>query len=393
MNVTQRPHAAADPGQSAPVRPAIAALQRLGLARLRALPPQAEADMLAQHDAELEKLLPLLGPLFGLGVVLFSAWDFLIAPADAGLTLLVRCLCVLAGSIAYLPNRLQWNVQRRCGHIYLTHAGAIIVCEALLPHGLVYGLAGLTACTFTLSVSTLRFPSFFRMLAPPALLFAALSAWRLPWLLFVSGVMQFLFAVGLAATLMLVVRLFHQKSFLLEKELLHLSQHDSLTGACNRRYLEGVAERELAVARRHGHTLAVAMLDIDHFKCVNDTYGHEVGDRVLQELVRTCLGQLRAIDHFGRLGGEEFVCVLPQTDREEALRCAERLRASLAAISIATPFGPLHITASVGVAIYGPGHADWQALLKDADEALYSAKRAGRNRVTLAGAPPSCHCS
>ncbi len=387
MNVTPRPpaahHAAHADQAGTPLRQP--PLQKLGLHRLRALPPPAERAMHAQHDAELEQLLPVLGPLFGLGMVLFAVWDMLLDARLAEYTLLLRALAVLIGSAAYLPNALRWSVQRRCTLIYVSHVSVLILCEFLLPQGMVYGLAGVAACNFAAALSTLRLAVFARMLAAPAVLYVVLSAWRLPWLEFVSGLMQYLFAVALAVVVLLVIRVFQQKSFLLEQELLHLSQHDSLTGACNRRYLEEVAERELALAQRHDRKLAVAMLDIDHFKLVNDEYGHETGDRVLQALVRTCTSELREIDHFGRLGGEEFVCVLPETDRDDALRCAERLRHSLSLLAVPTPDGPLHFTVSVGVAIYGPGHADWPALLHDADLALYRAKHEGRNRVALAG--------
>ncbi|MBA5637607.1 GGDEF domain-containing protein [Duganella sp. LX20W] len=386
MNATQRPpaahHAAHAASAGTPLRPP--ALQRLGLQRLRALPQPAERAMHAQHDAELEQMLPVLGPLFGLGMLLFTVWDMLLDPHLARYTLALRALAVLAGSAAYFPNALRWSVEWRCTHIYVTHVCALILCAFILPQGLVYGLAGIAACDFAAALCTLRLPVFARMLAAPTVLYVVLSAWRLPWLLCVSGLMQYAFTVALATVMLLVMRMFQQKSFLLEQQLLHLSQHDSLTGACNRRYLEEVAERELALAQRHGRKLAVAMLDIDHFKQVNDQYGHETGDRVLQALVRTCQGELREIDHFGRLGGEEFVCVLPETDRDDALRCAERLRHSLSMLAIATPFGPLHFTVSVGVAVYGPGHANWPALLHDADLALYRAKHDGRNRVVLA---------
>jgi diguanylate cyclase (GGDEF)-like protein len=389
MNAPQRPPAAPHAAHGAPTGTPLRtpALQRLGLQRLRALPQPAERAMRAQHDVELAQMLPVLGPLFGLGMVLFAVWDMLLDPPLARYTLALRALAVLIGGAAYFPNALCWSVERRCTHIYVSHVCALIVCEFLLPQGMVYGLAGVAACNFAAALCTLSLPVFARMLAVPTVLYAALSAWRLPWLQCVSGLMQYLFAVALAAVMLLVMRVFQQKSFLLEQELLHLSQHDSLTGACNRRYLEEVAERELALAQRHNRKLAVAMLDIDHFKQVNDQFGHETGDRVLQALVQTCHRQLREIDHFGRLGGEEFVCVLPETDPDEALRCAERLRHSLSMLAIATPFGPLHFTVSVGVAIYGPGHANWPALLHDADLALYRAKHDGRNRVALADAP------
>ncbi|HZV66850.1 MAG TPA: GGDEF domain-containing protein [Telluria sp.] len=105
---------------------------------------------------------------------------------------------------------------------------------------------------------------------------------------------------------------------------MHDARHDGLTGACSRGYLTELVERELGLARRYGRPLSVAMLDIDYFKRINDTYGHACGDRALQRLVEACVGTLRAIDHFGRVGGEEFVCVLPETGAADALVWAER---------------------------------------------------------------------
>ncbi|MBI3283850.1 MAG: GGDEF domain-containing protein [Burkholderiales bacterium] len=357
------------------------------LSRLRPLPPAAERELSAQHDAEIRQLLPILGPLFGLAVILFNVWDHLIAPQQAWGTLAVRLGLVGVGSLAYLPTRLPWNAVQRCGFIYWTHVCAIILSEFLLQNGFLYGLSGLTACVFTVSVITLRVTTYLLILSVPSLLFVLLSAISLPWLMVVNGLMMYLFALSLAGIVMLVIRSSRQKAYLSEQQLLHLSRHDSLTGAYNRGYLTELAERELAVSRRYGRPLAVAMLDIDHFKQVNDNYGHAVGDRAIQALVDACTQNLRAIDHFGRTGGEEFVCVLPETGDAEAVLCAERLRLCLAALGIATEQGNLQFTVSIGVAVLNSRHADWDALLKDADSALYRAKREGRNRVVLAPPP------
>lgn len=358
-------------------------LQSIPMA-LRALPGPAEQAMQAQHDAQMARLLPLLGPLLGVSVLLFGFWDLLIDPSRAGLTMLVRVCGVLIGSLGYFERPLGGPVASRCALIYASHAGAMIVCEFILSTGVLAGLAGITAGLFAVAVSTLRPRVFLLTLAPPALLFVVLGAWCLPVPVFAASVMQYLFAFFLATVVMLVVRQFHQKAFQFEQELLHVSRHDGLTGAFNRRYLDEVAERELALARRHGHPLAVAMIDIDHFKLVNDNFGHDIGDRVLQQLVRCCRAELREIDHFGRLGGEEFICLLPETGQLAALQCAERLRLNLQALCLDTPQGPLRFTVSIGVAVLEPRHADWAALLRDADQAMYRAKHAGRNCVMLA---------
>lgn len=351
---------------------------------LHSFPESAERELSAQHQLEIQQLLPLLGPAFGLVVILFNVWDHLIDPERAWSALAVRVALVLVGAIAYWPTRLSWNPITRCGFIYWTHVCAIIFSEFLLQNGFLYGLSGITASVFTVSVITFRIKTFLLILSVPSLLFALLSVLSVPRLMVINGLMMYGFALGLACIVMLVIRSFRQKAYLFEQELLHLSRHDSLTGVYNRRFLTELAERELALAKRHGRPLAVATLDIDHFKQVNDNYGHDIGDQVIRALADCCMASLRTIDHFGRIGGEEFVCVLPETGAAEAHLCMERLRQSVARLKLETSQGPLQFTVSIGVAALNSRHADWNALLKDSDTAMYSAKRAGRNRVILA---------
>jgi diguanylate cyclase (GGDEF)-like protein len=145
-----------------------------------------------------------------------------------------------------------------------------------------------------------------------------------------------------------------------------------------------LVERELLRTKRYGGNLAVLMMDLDHFKKINDTHGHSVGDKALKLVAATCRAALREIDIFARYGGEEFVVALPETSLERAVRVAERLRQALGETSI-TPetTESLHITMSIGVAVTGPGCVDLKTLLKRADEALYTAKSKGRNRVEV----------
>ena len=145
-----------------------------------------------------------------------------------------------------------------------------------------------------------------------------------------------------------------------------------------------IATREVAIAQRCGRSFAIAMLDIDHFKAINDNYGHDAGDTALKALVANCQEHLRSIDYFARLGGEEFVCLFPDTGLDAAAACAERLRESVEALLIPTAKGTISFTISIGVAAFDPRHDDWDMLLKYADEAMYSAKHQGRNRVVLA---------
>lgn len=158
---------------------------------------------------------------------------------------------------------------------------------------------------------------------------------------------------------------------------------DPLTGLYNRRHMDNQLEIQLANADARGSPLCILTLDVDFFKPINDTHGHDVGDRVLRELARRLKDQVRTIDLCCRIGGEEFLILLPGTEMQVGFTVAERLRRTISAVpfDVGASSGPLAITVSIGVASYeSPGDTS-QAILKRADEALYKAKRAGRNRV------------
>ncbi|MBI5839045.1 MAG: GAF domain-containing protein [Chloroflexi bacterium] len=159
---------------------------------------------------------------------------------------------------------------------------------------------------------------------------------------------------------------------------------DSLTGLHNRRHFLELAEYEFQRARRYRRPLALIMLDIDHFKQANDTYGHAIGDLVLQTVSRRCQETLRSIDFMGRFGGDEFAVLLPENDLEGAYAAAERLRKSVEEISIAADHGAVVSTISLGVAAISDDCPDLKTLLGRVDAALYAAKEAGRNQVRKA---------
>lgn len=341
-------------------------------------------EMDARHGRQLLHLFPVLGPLFSLSILMFSVWDFWRDAANAADALLVRAVLVGVGALAYLPCCARLAPRYRAGFVYVTHTCALIVAEYVLQDGFLYGLSGITSCVFVASVLTLRLRSFFALVAAPTVLLTVLTLLRLPLVDSVNQLMLYLYALGLSAVLMYVIRSFRYQTLQLEAQLLRSARLDSLTGVNNRGYLFELAEGAVALARRHRRPLAVAMLDIDHFKSVNDRFGHAAGDSVIRALAETCIGELRAIDHFGRIGGEEFVCVMPETDAIEALRCAERLREHLANLQVATTAGMLGFTVSIGVAVLDGRNDSWSKLLHAADCALYSAKHAGRNCCRLA---------
>ena len=150
---------------------------------------------------------------------------------------------------------------------------------------------------------------------------------------------------------------------------------DDLTGLANRRHGAHELERAVALAVRHGHKLALVRVDVDHFKAINDSRGHQVGDEVLAEVARRLARAVRGGDELARWGGDEFVAILPDTDREGAARAAERLRASVAE----TPIAGLPVTISAGWAHWAGDTPD--DLLARADRSLYQAKDAGRDTV------------
>lgn len=171
-------------------------------------------------------------------------------------------------------------------------------------------------------------------------------------------------------------------------ELEILANQDALTGTANLRHFHRLARLELQHARRMNRSLAMLALDLDHFKRINDNWGHAAGDAALKTFAVTCRQTLREPDILGRCGGEEFAIALPNTGTDGALIIAERLRRAIEDLRVPLPDAPtLNFTVSIGVAVTGPGQEPEEAvtdLMSRADHALYAAKRAGRNRVSMA---------
>ena len=163
-----------------------------------------------------------------------------------------------------------------------------------------------------------------------------------------------------------------------------LASQDHLTSAMNRRRFLEVCDEAMSRARRYREKLAFVIIDIDHFKHINDDYGHPAGDFVLKSFAATCRECLREVDHFGRLGGEEFGILLPNTNLEGAEQLAERIRLRVEATEIIWNGTPLHLTASFGITELTEADATFDTAYVRSDKALYRAKELGRNRTCSA---------
>ena len=174
----------------------------------------------------------------------------------------------------------------------------------------------------------------------------------------------------------------------MEAELFRQASTDSLTGISNRGYFQNQAEQEVRRARRFARDMTAMMIDIDHFKPINDTYGHAAGDSVIQGVVKRALESLRQSDSIGRIGGEEFAVVLPETSLAAAYDVADRLRAHIEEKPIIAGSAAIACTVSIGIAQLSAQDGGIEDLLHRADTALYAAKNKGRNRVEMAAITP-----
>jgi len=167
----------------------------------------------------------------------------------------------------------------------------------------------------------------------------------------------------------------------LEEQLRIQANTDALTQIANRGAFLERADTEFRRGNCFGDYLSVIMMDADFFKRVNDSYGHDVGDKVLVAIARAAAGGMRGVDMVGRVGGEEFAAILVHTALAEATACAERIREDIASLEFGSPMGPFKVTASFGVAQANAEDRSFSAVMSRADQAMYSAKRSGRNKV------------
>jgi diguanylate cyclase (GGDEF)-like protein len=357
------------------------------LTRLRRLwfpPPELGQRLLKDHRLRIAICLLVGGPAG------FAFWfrDWARDPAGAQDTLLLRLVFLLAVpmGLGMLKARRPWPAAA------MLHAGlaCMLAADALslthLRDGMEFGIGGFVGYYF--------FAMFLLPGLPPlsSLIFAleiplvphlmALAGW-LPGFPHMAFAMQ-VWATSVCTVVMgAVLARGEQRRYELEQLLAVAANTDPLTGISNRRHFTPALNAELERARRHSQPLAVLMLDIDHFKQINDRYGHAAGDETIRCLAQLCRQSLRSFDLVARLGGEEFALMLPSTDLKSALAAAERLRQQAALLQVVGERGErFDFTVSIGVAAMAPGD-DASALLARADKGLYRAKQTGRNRVCI----------
>ncbi len=347
---------------------------------------QEYTNIQSQRSLPLARLLYLANCCFILG---FVAWDFAIDRGQILFTLLVRGI---AASFSLLLFILSF-VEKLQNFTFLFSYISALSCQLAqaiilisLDRGLLYGTTALTFFPLVLvvlaptdrSILSLGSLGFFLI---PNLVMAIAKTDRFLWLnanVFLVTVCLLFYILGMLTDQS------RRQNFLLEKTLEQQATKDGLTGVANRRFFLELASREFLRAHRYHKHLSLLLIDIDHFKAINDSYGHAVGDQALVALTELICRVVRHTDIVGRIGGEEFAVLLTETDRSGAECVAERLRVAVADMKLTIPEGTIEFTVSVGVAVATTDYKDIQDLLQTADAALYQAKRRGRNCVVIA---------
>lgn len=374
--------------------PALAAMLRPGMARQVNHNPAGRLAIFGTHswpvDAEGTVRIAFPGNTDAILSMPFSQ----VAEAALGMVKLDEAKTFFAGktvfigSTAHLSDRvntprgvLTGTTMLALGHQSLMH-DRLLVPRNILLDGLLAGLALLLLTV--VAVDLIRHDRLAQ--AIPLLGIPLLGALHLS-LMAASRESSLLIPVTLLIIggLLMAARRFHRLSQVRD-QLAYAASTDTLTGLLLRRaFLERFAE-EIERSRRHGNPLTIAILDLDHFKRVNDTYGHPVGDLVLKVFAGTLRECLRSIDIAGRWGGEEFVVLLPSTSVQDAIAVLERVRIAISEKSFPPPANDLHITMSAGVVALDGTSNDPEQIVGAADTALYEAKESGRNRICVRAA-------
>jgi diguanylate cyclase (GGDEF)-like protein len=346
------------------------------------------------HDAEfresrLNALISLnLNSFWSIAIILlaFGVWDLYVDPAHWRSAFTIRMIgaviVVATGLFQQRPGKAGWLPLM--AKIRLVTAAVIsVIAAAQLDDGYGFGIAGLVVIMLTGPYSAIDARDLLKtnLAVVIALLPVMLAVPLRRFDMIGTGVFVLL---GVAVSMLLgrVLEASHRRAFALEREQHRDARTDALTGLYNRRAMEERGRAEIKRARRAGTPVSVILCDLDHFKSINDRYGHEAGDVALVRAAGVLREALRESDALGRWGGEEFMAVLPGSDAHGARQVAERMRAAIAA----TEFDGVEdsTTISLGVAtseLVDDPRLEWDLLTKEADQRLYRAKHDGRNRV------------
>jgi diguanylate cyclase (GGDEF)-like protein len=368
-------------------------LGRMGLARFESATEQAYLRQKFLETRPIAILMGFAASLLGVGL---WVWDWVHDPAHV-MEALPRRL-VLGGILLLYPVALLLGLRRSLLPWFM--AFIVLITQAVfldhldrLEGGLVYGIAGFMYWFLLPIFMGLPYRSGATLLIflACALLPNLLVGWGMAPRFELDKFNALILPTCLVAIAMTwMLDQLYRRLFRYRKTIEEMARFDGLTGIDNRRYFMERANDVLSLCARHEQPLSVLMLDIDHFKQINDTHGHLVGDRVIRHVARLLRRHLRKTDLLCRYGGEEFALVLPATEPENARLVAEKIRRWIAESHGGTPESPaLDVTVSVGVTGLDrlPREADLEELLQLADDALYRAKRAGRNRVVTIRQP------
>lgn len=357
-----------------------------GPARTSADAPHDEAAFRAARMATLAQVNVTTFPQSAALIMLFSWWDWFVDPVNWKTAFVVRSVgaAVIVGSglVQHFSARVDWAAAIARVR-YTAGVLAVAIALAVLEQGYVVGVAGLVAVMLSGPYVALDRRDLLWLNILPAMVIAAvMAAAGLDRFAVINAWVFIALAIAVSLILARVFEAANRRAFALEQQLMREARTDSLTGLLNRRALEEFARMELRRGDRAGTPVSVILCDIDHFKPINDRYGHAFGDRTIRAIGERLRAELRETDAFGRWGGEEFIAILPATGAAAARALAERMRGAIEGYAPAE-HAELRATVSLGVAERAPGGA-WDELVRVADEALYRAKAQGRNCVVVA---------
>lgn len=318
----------------------------------------------------------------------FLLWDWLLDPTQFLTCVAIRTVgtcAMLWCAWIYRTTRLSPRALQAVGMLAVS-AGTVTIAltQFVMKDGFLYGPAGLALFPTVSAVVVTRARQAPLVNLPGFVLVLVLLS-----ILGIDGFVRFnvvmFVATGIFASFILALALEHtaRYGFRLELKLEEQAHIDPLTGIANRRRLEDRAREEVERARRFNRPLSLMIMDLDHFKGVNDRHGHPFGDKVLRTLAEVGRVNLRQTDLFARVGGEEFVVLMPETNADMAAQIAERLRRQLSAAPVIDGEVAASVTISIGIAAYGADAPSMEMLMAQADRALYAAKAQGRDRVVI----------